>query len=238
MHLLFFFFCIYLPSHFECKWNVCKYAFMQYFWTVRSFALSWSLQLGTDAAVDSHHISIWLNTKDTPGMTQHQHHPAINWNANAGSSFLTEHSGTIPHSESRNLQGCASVSLSGGIAGGIEICITFPTEYVKTQLQLDGRANPPRYRGIGRSLGHVWLLTDWQVCVLRILLGYSLLDAVCVCVCVCVCVFVCVRRWLCEVDCAGSRAQRVVSRSQLPALWINTQVCSEVMMHSWIHIYI
>lgn len=39
---------------------------------------------------------------------------------------------------------------SGGIAGGIEICITFPTEYVKTQLQLDERANPPRYRGIGR----------------------------------------------------------------------------------------
>ncbi|XP_040929602.1 tricarboxylate transport protein A, mitochondrial isoform X1 [Betta splendens] len=39
--------------------------------------------------------------------------------------------------------------LAGGIAGGIEICITFPTEYVKTQLQLDERANPPRYRGIG-----------------------------------------------------------------------------------------
>lgn len=39
----------------------------------------------------------------------------------------------------------------GGIAGGIEICITFPTEYVKTQLQLDERANPPRYRGIGKG---------------------------------------------------------------------------------------
>jgi solute carrier family 25 citrate transporter 1 len=25
----------------------------------------------------------------------------------------------------------------GGITGGIEICITFPTEFVKTQLQLD-----------------------------------------------------------------------------------------------------
>ncbi|KAK2497319.1 hypothetical protein MC885_016563 [Smutsia gigantea] len=37
----------------------------------------------------------------------------------------------------------------GGLAGGIEICITFPTEYVKTQLQLDERAHPPRYRGIG-----------------------------------------------------------------------------------------
>ncbi|XP_078403957.1 tricarboxylate transport protein, mitochondrial-like isoform X1 [Cetorhinus maximus] len=38
--------------------------------------------------------------------------------------------------------------LAGGLAGGIEICITFPTEYVKTQLQLDERANPPRYKGI------------------------------------------------------------------------------------------
>ncbi|PWA26573.1 hypothetical protein CCH79_00001237 [Gambusia affinis] len=38
--------------------------------------------------------------------------------------------------------------LAGGIAGGIEICITFPTEYVKTQLQLDEKANPPKYRGI------------------------------------------------------------------------------------------
>lgn len=40
---------------------------------------------------------------------------------------------------------------TGGLAGGIEICITFPTEYVKTQLQLDERANPPRYRGIGKE---------------------------------------------------------------------------------------
>lgn len=29
--------------------------------------------------------------------------------------------------------------------------ITFPTEYVKTQLQLDERAHPPRYRGIGEQ---------------------------------------------------------------------------------------
>lgn len=37
--------------------------------------------------------------------------------------------------------GSGSVGLkgvvAGGITGGIEICITFPTEYVKTQLQLD-----------------------------------------------------------------------------------------------------
>ena len=28
---------------------------------------------------------------------------------------------------------------SGGFAGGLEILCTFPTEYVKTQLQLDSR---------------------------------------------------------------------------------------------------
>lgn len=44
-------------------------------------------------------------------------------------------------------------SLPGGLAGGIEICITFPTEYVKTQLQLDEKANPPRYKGIGEGPG-------------------------------------------------------------------------------------
>ncbi|MGH0184590.1 UNVERIFIED_CONTAM: hypothetical protein FKN15_015546 [Acipenser sinensis] len=43
----------------------------------------------------------------------------------------------------------------GGIAGGIEICITFPTEYVKTQLQLDAKANPPRYKGIGGIAGGI-----------------------------------------------------------------------------------
>lgn len=39
--------------------------------------------------------------------------------------------------------------LAGGITGGIEICITYPTEYVKTQLQLDQRSAKPRYSGIG-----------------------------------------------------------------------------------------
>ena len=38
--------------------------------------------------------------------------------------------------------------ITGGITGGIEICITFPTEYVKTQLQLDERSAKPRYTGI------------------------------------------------------------------------------------------
>lgn len=38
--------------------------------------------------------------------------------------------------------------VAGGITGGIEICITFPTEYVKTQLQLDERSAQRRYNGI------------------------------------------------------------------------------------------
>jgi len=38
---------------------------------------------------------------------------------------------------------------SGGITGGIEICITFPTEYVKTQLQLDEKTGKTKqYNGI------------------------------------------------------------------------------------------
>jgi len=39
--------------------------------------------------------------------------------------------------------------MAGGFAGGLEIMCTFPTEYVKTQLQLDSRAVTPRYAGIG-----------------------------------------------------------------------------------------
>ncbi|XP_023245760.1 putative tricarboxylate transport protein, mitochondrial [Copidosoma floridanum] len=39
--------------------------------------------------------------------------------------------------------------IAGGITGGIEICITFPTEYVKTQLQLDGKTGADKqYKGI------------------------------------------------------------------------------------------
>jgi len=36
--------------------------------------------------------------------------------------------------------------IAGGITGGIEICITYPTEYVKTQLQLDEKLG--KYKGI------------------------------------------------------------------------------------------
>ncbi|XP_011498220.1 PREDICTED: putative tricarboxylate transport protein, mitochondrial [Ceratosolen solmsi marchali] len=39
--------------------------------------------------------------------------------------------------------------VAGGITGGIEICITYPTEYVKTQLQLDGKSGASKqYKGI------------------------------------------------------------------------------------------
>jgi solute carrier family 25 citrate transporter 1 len=36
--------------------------------------------------------------------------------------------------------------IAGGITGGIEICITYPTEYVKTQLQLDEKVG--KFKGI------------------------------------------------------------------------------------------
>jgi solute carrier family 25 citrate transporter 1 len=36
---------------------------------------------------------------------------------------------------------------AGGIAGGLEIMMTFPTEYVKTQLQLDEKSATPKYKG-------------------------------------------------------------------------------------------
>jgi len=48
------------------------------------------------------------------------------------------------------LHKCFVISFPGGITGGIEICITYPTEYVKTQLQLDEKAGTAakQYSGI------------------------------------------------------------------------------------------
>jgi len=37
--------------------------------------------------------------------------------------------------------------LSGGLAGGCEILVTYPTEFIKTQLQLDAKAAQRKYRG-------------------------------------------------------------------------------------------
>ncbi|XP_070573316.1 tricarboxylate transport protein B, mitochondrial-like [Ptychodera flava] len=46
--------------------------------------------------------------------------------------------------------------LAGGIAGGLEVCITYPTEYVKTQLQLDERSAKPMYRGPVDCIKYTW----------------------------------------------------------------------------------
>jgi len=51
-------------------------------------------------------------------------------------------SATPPPSGNKTLKGI----IAGGITGGIEICITYPTEYVKTQLQLDEKVG--KYKGI------------------------------------------------------------------------------------------
>lgn len=58
------------------------------------------------------------------------------WLSNAGAA--------APSSGNKGLKGI----VAGGITGGIEICITFPTEYVKTQLQLDEKGERKRYNGI------------------------------------------------------------------------------------------
>lgn len=46
---------------------------------------------------------------------------------------MTNTGAAAPSAGNKGLKGI----VAGGITGGIEICITFPTEYVKTQLQLD-----------------------------------------------------------------------------------------------------
>ncbi|CAH1369685.1 hypothetical protein MTP99_011103 [Tenebrio molitor] len=38
--------------------------------------------------------------------------------------------------------------VAGGLTGAIEICITYPTEYVKTQLQLDEKGGRKKYDGV------------------------------------------------------------------------------------------
>lgn len=44
--------------------------------------------------------------------------------------------------------GGGNIGLEGIVAGGIEICITFPTKYVKTQLQVDEESGGARqYNG-------------------------------------------------------------------------------------------
>lgn len=70
--------------------------------------------------------------------------------ANNGSPFLyrrwmmNNSAAATPAAGSKGLKGI----VAGGITGGIEICITFPTEYVKTQLQLDEKGDRKKYNGI------------------------------------------------------------------------------------------
>jgi hypothetical protein len=51
--------------------------------------------------------------------------------------WMTENCAAAAAGGSKGLKGI----VAGGITGGIEICITFPTEYVKTQLQLDEKGS-------------------------------------------------------------------------------------------------
>ncbi|KAI5696638.1 hypothetical protein M8J76_003381 [Diaphorina citri] len=61
-----------------------------------------------------------------------------------GRPWMTTYGAAAPASSNTGLKGI----IAGGITGGIEICITFPTEYVKTQLQLDGKGADKKYTGI------------------------------------------------------------------------------------------
>uniref|UniRef100_A0A8D8XW67 Citrate transport protein n=1 Tax=Cacopsylla melanoneura TaxID=428564 RepID=A0A8D8XW67_9HEMI len=61
-----------------------------------------------------------------------------------GRPWMTTYGAAAPANSNKGLKGI----IAGGITGGIEICITFPTEYVKTQLQLDGKGAEKKYTGI------------------------------------------------------------------------------------------
>lgn len=58
--------------------------------------------------------------------------------------WMQEVGAAAPASQTKGLKGI----IAGGITGGIEICITYPTEYVKTQLQLDEKGANKKYSGI------------------------------------------------------------------------------------------
>uniref|UniRef100_A0A0B7B8V5 Citrate transport protein n=1 Tax=Arion vulgaris TaxID=1028688 RepID=A0A0B7B8V5_9EUPU len=61
-----------------------------------------------------------------------------------GMAASAQHSTQLQSSTSQTLKGI----IAGAITGGLEICITFPTEYVKTQLQLDEKSGAQkRYKG-------------------------------------------------------------------------------------------
>uniref|UniRef100_A0A336LU80 Citrate transport protein n=1 Tax=Culicoides sonorensis TaxID=179676 RepID=A0A336LU80_CULSO len=58
--------------------------------------------------------------------------------------WMTQTGACAPAGQTKGLKGI----VAGGITGGIEICITYPTEYVKTQLQLDEKGANKKYNGI------------------------------------------------------------------------------------------
>ena len=77
-----------------------------------------------------------------------------NNNINNDNSNSNNNNNNSNNNNNNNCQTTTSCSSPGGITGGIEICITFPTEYVKTQLQLDEKKGATkRYKGIVDCVG-------------------------------------------------------------------------------------
>lgn len=66
------------------------------------------------------------------------------WMLNNGAAAAMGGSGGEGSTLKKALKGI----IAGGITGGLEIMITYPTEYVKTQLQLDEKGEKKRYNGI------------------------------------------------------------------------------------------
>ena len=66
----------------------------------------------------------------------------INRNMSGASRSVSNSSPDPPSYDGRFIKG----TVVGGITGGIEICITYQTEYIKTQLQLDEKVG--KYKGI------------------------------------------------------------------------------------------
>ncbi|CAG0919674.1 unnamed protein product [Notodromas monacha] len=82
--------------------------------------------------MDHKNIPMRAYRRSFPGTSQSLY-PSRPWMAETGA--------TAPAGGSN--QGLKGV-IAGGITGGIEICITFPTEYVKTRLQLDEKSGKAR----------------------------------------------------------------------------------------------
>lgn len=57
----------------------------------------------------------------------------------------------MSHAKQEHHKHAGKTIIAGGIAGGIEICITFPTEYVKTQMQL--------YPTLAKN-GSIWIVKE------------------------------------------------------------------------------